>query len=152
MALRILRLRVAELMTVVAISALDFGIVLALLNVAFREVRSSSDAAWFLLLGAMPMANILAVGLIHRGSASRPFLLGFVVFGATALAFYIAVASLYPDGFLGSYLGIFLSWLPYPDSNPPWSLGLVLIASVVVLVLPQIVFALLGGVLFRKFI
>jgi hypothetical protein len=53
--------------------------------------------------------------------------------------------------YLSAYLWIFLRYLPYPHSNPPWSLGLALVASMVVLVLPQLVFAILGGALVRKF-
>jgi hypothetical protein len=110
------RLRIAEIMAVVALLALDLGIVQALLKIAFSEIRPSSDMAWLLILGALPMANILAIGLLicRRHRRGRLFLVGFVVFGAIALASYSGVASLHPDGYLSSYLWIFLRYLPYP--------------------------------------
>jgi hypothetical protein len=146
------RLRIAEIMAVVALTALDFGVGQALLKIAFSEIRPNSDTAWLLILGAVPMANILAIGLAigHSRRGGRPFLVGFAIFGAIALASYSAVATLYPDRFLNSYLWLFLRYLPYPHAKPPWSLGLVLVASAVVLGLPQLVFTILGGILLRK--
>src|SRR3954467_15960027 len=82
------RLRIAGLMALVALAALNLGVMRALLEFRTHEVQS-----W--LLGALPMANVLAVsvliGLLWPGS--RPFLGGFVAFGAVALSFYIAVES-----------------------------------------------------------
>ena len=48
-----------------------------------------------MLLGALPMANVLAVGILigQRRPGSRPFLLGFEAFGAMALALFVALAS-----------------------------------------------------------
>ena len=52
-----------------------------------------------LILGALPMANVLAVGILigQRRPGSRPFLLGFEAFGAMALALYVALASFFGD-------------------------------------------------------
>ena len=62
------------------------------------------------------MANFLVVGLLvgHRYRGSRRFLLGFEVFGTTALALYIAMAILFSRREVGVK-----SYLEYgPISNP----------------------------------
>jgi hypothetical protein len=145
------RLRIAEYTTVVAVTAVDFGMLLVFLNDAMSEDRSRSDPAWLLMLGALPMANILAVALLiaHRRHASGPFLLALVGFGVIALTGYSAIVKVYPD-VLNSYIWFFQQYLPYPYAHPPWSFGLVLLASGVVLVLPQLIFTLLCVVVVRK--
>jgi hypothetical protein len=83
---RVPRVRIAWLMIVVALAALDFG-----------AIRAMSDSwgrtSGLLGLGLLPMANVLAfaplVGLRRR--AGRGFLLGFEMFGATAMALYAGV-------------------------------------------------------------
>jgi hypothetical protein len=78
------RIPIAWVMVVTAIAALNLG-----------AIRAVSDhlgpTSGMLAIGALPMANVLAFGLLvgclHRGS--RPFLVGFEAFGALALAFYV---------------------------------------------------------------
>jgi hypothetical protein len=146
--------RLAELMVVIAITALDIAISQPLLKSAFGGAPPGPNTPWLLILGALPMANILAVGLLIglRRRGSRRFLLGFEVFGAAALAIYIALASSYPDFFLRPYILASLEFLQLSPPRPPWttpqSLRLGLLASAVVLGLPQLAFALFGGVLF----
>ena len=100
------RFRIAWVMVAVAFAALDF--------VAIRAfVDSPSPVSENLLFGALPMANVLAVGLLiaRQRPESRPFLLGFEIFGATALASYIALAFFSfpgPRGPIHSYVGIVL--------------------------------------------
>jgi hypothetical protein len=69
-------------MVLVAIAALNFGAIRAL----WYDLATgrNSNRLEVLGLGALPMANVLAVGLwINLGRrGSRPFLLGFEVFGA----------------------------------------------------------------------
>src|SRR4051812_42001478 len=97
----VLRFRIAWGMVAVAIVALDLGAI----GAAFR---SNSQVAGFLTLGALPMANVLAVGFLlgQRRPNSRSFLLGFETFGAVALVLYAAFVCLSPDleGLLGPYL------------------------------------------------
>jgi hypothetical protein len=69
-------------MAVIAIAALNLG--------AIRAVTDHLGPVSSLLAGgALPMANVMALGLVvgcvHR--RSRPFLVGFEVLGALALAF-----------------------------------------------------------------
>ncbi len=70
------RFRIAWLMVAVAIAGIDFGVIRTLL------------AELFLVMGALSMANVLVVGLLiaQQRPSSRPFLWGFEVFGAMALA------------------------------------------------------------------
>ena len=81
------RFRIAWVMVVVAVAALDFAAIRAFLG-------SKSLAADSLLLGALPMANVLALGILtgQRRPRSSPFLLGFGTFGAIALAVYVALS------------------------------------------------------------
>lgn len=143
------RLRITDSMAIVAITALEFGMFVALLRDAMTEDdRSRSGPAWYLILGALPMAYIWAVVLLmaYRRRAGGLFLLGFGGFGGMGLAGYYAMANLHPE-IIGEYLWSFLQHLPYPHAHPPWSFPLVLLASVIVLVLPQLLFALLCGVI-----
>jgi hypothetical protein len=148
------RFRVAELMVVIAITALDIVISQPLLRSVLGGAGPSRDTPWQLIVGALPMANLLAVCLLIglRRPEGRRFLWGFGVFGAAALAIYIALASSYPDFFLRPYILASLKFLPLLFPRPPWttprSLGLGLLAIAVVLGLPQLAFALLGGILF----
>jgi hypothetical protein len=90
-AVKVLRFRIVSIMLVVAIAALDFVAIRALFG--FRSLMGE-----LLILGALPMANVLAVGLAsrQRRPGTRPFLLGFVPFGAMALALYVATATSFP--------------------------------------------------------
>jgi hypothetical protein len=79
------RIRIAWAMVFTAIAALDLAAIRAVLD------RGWGPESNLLAVGALPMANVLAFGLLvgglHRGS--RPFLVGFEVIGTLALAFYI---------------------------------------------------------------
>jgi hypothetical protein len=81
------RFRIAWVMVAVAIAATNFAAIRAF-------VEYVSVLGEVLLFGALPMANVLVVGFLIglRHSGRRPFLLGFELFGAIALAFYIALS------------------------------------------------------------
>jgi hypothetical protein len=108
-----------------------------------------------MLMGCLPIGNVLAVGLLlgFRRRTSRPFLLGFELFGATALASYSIVASLFAMEVVIPYLHSVTQ--PLSDSfGRPYSLAQLLVLCSIVTVmlgLPQLVIALAGGLLFRKF-
>jgi hypothetical protein len=80
------RFHIAWGMALIAIAALDLA-----------AVRTLSDSwgrtSGFLALGVLPMANILALALLLglRPRGRRRFLLGFELFGGTALIVYAAV-------------------------------------------------------------
>ena len=109
------------------------------------------------------MATILAVGILiaQQRPGSRPFLLGFEAFGAMALALFVAVAlaSLFTDnhGLINSSL---ISYLAPVDQSIEERVGqdrpfvripIFFFAYVVMLGWPQLVFALIGGSLSRRF-
>jgi hypothetical protein len=137
------RFRIGWLMVAVAIAALNFGAIRAICAATGQFFLS-----W--VVGTLPMANVLAVGLLIAQQRPRyyPFLLGFEAFGAMALAFYIVSAS---DDFaaVAFYLKPCLD--PIEDiigPDQPFLLWPVLIsACVVMLGLPQVVCAMVGGLL-----
>ena len=140
------RIRIAMLIAVVAIPALDFGVILA------RTYTNPSG--WgddILLAGVLPMANILAVGfLVTLERRSRGFLRGFEAFGAAALTlFALDFLCGFPTTmaywkFIDSTLNNILKpdqgiiTLYHPEFWP------------LIFGLPQLVCALFGGFLFRK--
>jgi hypothetical protein len=144
------RFRIAWGMVAVAIAALDFAAIRASLE--FRE-------AVLLVLGALPMANVLAVGILiaQQRPGSRPFLLGFEAFGAMALALFITVSvtNLFFDSdmLIVCYLVPVLRLIKkiIREDQPLVFVPIVLFAYVVMLGWPQVVFALIGGFLSRRF-
>jgi hypothetical protein len=153
-AVKVPRFRIAWVMVFVAFVALNFP-----------AIRATSDSAvgGLLTMGALPMANVLAVGILVglRRPGSRPFLLGFEGFAAMALALYVALACFYgqPDGssnvyldLMGSYLGLLFELLEKSIGRHPFAFFPVLCVGMVILLgWPQVVFALIGGFLSRRF-
>jgi hypothetical protein len=134
-------------LAVIAIAALDFAVIRTL-----ADYRTATGD--LLLVGAMPMANVLAVGMLAglRSLRSRPFLLGFEAFGALALAFYLIlsiffyrVPRLYVQPVTDHLLRTFRGYGVFVCVSAICS------AAGAMLVLPQVTFALIGGFLFRKF-
>jgi hypothetical protein len=133
-------------MVVVAIAALDFA--------AIRAIYGSSEGG-LLVLGALPMAHILAVGLLisRRRPGSRPFLLGFETFGAMALALFVTWASCCDPEAVNPYLDLFLDPLEQivGQGRPFVFIPIAFFGAAVMLGWPQVVFALIGGFLSRRF-
>ena len=150
----VLRFNISWIMAFVAIAALDFGAMRLLFNSAFGlNAHLISVWGW----GALLMANILAIGLLlgSMGRASRRFIWGFEIFGATTLALYVSGASFFPEELviplmdhIGRPLVEILRDGPYLYRSGYIVLNLVL---AVVTALPQLAFALVGGFLFRNF-
>ena len=141
------RIRIAWVMVFVALAALDFTVLRAALD-------DPSPQCPLLTLGAMPMATVLAIGLLigHRRLGSRPFLLGFESFGALALALYVVLASCFPDETVGPYLGLFIDPLVKSiGQNRRLFVPIAFPGIAVMLALPQLAFALIGGSLSRKY-
>jgi hypothetical protein len=160
--------RITWLMAFVAIVALDLAAIreLDLFNDDLRFGGGPNfNRIEFLGLGALPMANILVVGLLIAlwRRKSRPFLLGFELFGAVALGVYLvhnAVWSLYRV----AYLWPIVPWVmillkPLNEvlrifgGGDILSYHIIFHNSVVMiwLALPQVAFALIGGFLTRGF-
>jgi hypothetical protein len=139
--MKVPRFRIAWIMVAVAIAALDFWAI---------------DTDVVFLLGALPMANVLAIGILilQRRPGSRPFLLGFVAFGAIAFAIYIGLANGgMHDDLLMPYFLVFTGVFERiaGRDRPFVFIPLLCFGTVVMLCGPQIVFALIGGFLSRRF-
>jgi hypothetical protein len=143
------RFPIVWVMVFVALAALEFGAIRAVTD--YRGATRDS-----LVVGALPMANFLVVGLLigHRRRGSRRFLLGFELFGATALTLYIAMAILFTDELGQSYLEPAIKPLRATIGRTGWTTSRLLIAYFMLSLwacLPQLAFALIGGFLSRNF-
>jgi hypothetical protein len=136
-------------MVAVAIAAFDFAAARAMLAPGWDH------AGGWLTFGALPMANVLLICLLiaHRRPRSRPFLLGFEVFGTTALAVYVVLVY----GFEKEVLIPYANLLVNPLEKTLWGYGPIVLepilycVGVLMLCLPQVALALLGGFLSRTF-
>jgi hypothetical protein len=150
---RLPRFRIAWLMVAVVIAALDFGAIRAFLDP--RMNGPGRPPGILLLLGALPMANVLAVGVLigQRRPGSRPILLGFETFGAMALAAFVALAICFPREVVIPYLHPLIRVLEQNigRDRPLVFMPVLLVGSIVMLGLPQLAVALLGAFLFRRY-
>jgi hypothetical protein len=136
--------RIAWVMVFVALAALNFAV--------FRTAADAHSITGILFaMGAMPMATVLAIGLIigYRRHGSRPFLLGFESFGAMAFALFAVPAAFSGEKVLDFYIGIFID--PLSKIIGPDRPLIHIPVAYVVLGLPQLAFALTGGFLSRKY-
>jgi hypothetical protein len=141
------RFRISTIMVVVAVVALDFGMIRAMPVIGPPTIV-------LLVLGALPMANVLPVVLLsgHRRPENRPFRQGFVLFGAMALALYVAMTLTFPLEIVSLVTPLSVYLMKTIGSDPPLLLfANQAFALVVMMVLPQVVFALIGGFLFQRF-
>ena len=85
--MRLPRFRIAWVMLFVAVAAINFAGVRAALG-------SRGPTHGLLAIGALPVASVLAMGLLagRRRPDRHAFLLGFTTFGAVALALYLFLA------------------------------------------------------------
>jgi hypothetical protein len=139
------RFRISSVMAFIAVAAIDFVVAMALIG--FRTPMDD-----LLLLGALPMANVLFIIMLRgRGRPeSRPFLPGLEVFGATALVLFVLLASVSPHRVLGTYLGPMANAVtyylgPYGDAV---RISVLCTAAAAMLVVPQLAFAVVGCLLF----
>jgi hypothetical protein len=147
---RMLRFYIAWVMVAVGIAAFDVAVIRAILD-------SLSPRGEDLLVGVLPIVNVLAVGLLigKQRPASRSFVLGFELFGAVALASYVALALLLPGpgGPLFSYVSLLLNPIVaiIGRDRPFVFVPIACSALVAILGLPQLAFALIGGFLSRSY-
>lgn len=144
--MRLPRHTIASVMRIVFFVALNLA--------AIRALLQYDNLIAGLLLCSLPMTNLLVIGLVlglpsHRG---RRFFLGFETSGVMAMALFAALAFFHGSAFNGyfSVLDKLLWWITGGDPvflpDP--------IAALIVMVwlsLPQVAFALAGGVLANKF-
>jgi hypothetical protein len=142
------RFRIAWLMVAVAVAAVDFAATRAALSHLFDGAR---ETALLLLLGTLPMANVLAVGVLIAcpRPTSRPFLLGFEIFGALALTVYVVLMTFQRQAlilYIYYFDGAILSGHYMPsvvEFSIEFSVALVLLN------LPQVAMAFIAGLFFR---
>jgi hypothetical protein len=162
---KLLRFRIAWATLLIALAALNLDAIREWSHITSKTLNLASTApagldrarflttlvrADLLAMGALPMGNILAVSLmIHRRRRDSPFLLGFEAFGATALTVYVAVASYITFGQFWSCLNVVLG--PHRNIFGPTPTAAVHFIFAVMFVLPQLAFALIGGLIFRRF-
>jgi hypothetical protein len=142
-AVRRIRCPIAGMMAVVALAALDCAAVRSPLS--GRPLTET-----LLLLGGLPMANVLAFGLLPlllerpgRG-ACRPCLVGFETVGWSVLLLYASCAFYHPEALRGGVVRALASLSAL--GNPAF-----LAAAAAALLSPQLSLALLGGWLNRRF-
>ncbi len=146
--MKVARFRIAWGMVGIAIAALDFAVIRAMLR--YPEIG-------FFVLGALPMVNVLVVGTLvaQQRPGNRPFLLGFAVSGAMVLALFVALMILdqNQDGPISYYLSLLYVFLEKAVGLDRPYVRIPLECSVVVgmLTAPQVAFALIGGFLSRRF-
>jgi hypothetical protein len=156
---RVPRFRIAWVMFAVAIAALNFGV----LRACF-DSPSPWSGSELLLFGALPMANLLGVGLLiaQQRPKCRPFLLGFETFGAAGLALYVALTIFSIDNsvmstscgdVISSYLKPVLDRTEAAVGREQEFLLTSVLGCVAAAMLgwPQLAFALIGGFLSRRF-
>jgi hypothetical protein len=146
------RFSIGGLMTWVLILAVDFAAVRFLVTVS--EV--AGRLAVLLLVGALPMANLLAFGLLRLFSrrpatGAKPlFWRGFVVCGAVAFLLFVACAVLATDALFGAVDRITWPFQPRNGVLTPLT-ALVPLGALLLLVAPQLIPALFGGWFNRRF-
>jgi hypothetical protein len=151
------RITIGWMMAIIVIAAIDLA--------AIRGIDGTSTLIGALIvLGSMPMASILVLGIpsLVRGFSGRgkihPFLTGFEAVGWTVLLVYTGGAVLLPVSVAGlvelvvGALLIFLGFdiLSVQTRVPAWELFL-LILCLLILLLPQLALALVGGWVNRLF-
>ena len=130
-----------------SISTLMFVVLVIAFNLyAGGPFYGPNGMEWLALLssGAVPMASILAVGLVvllkkpSGPPGGRRFLSGFETFGAAALFFYIACALLFPEAIHRKLADLLMRFIWTGRPLFSWSL-------MALCLLPQLLVALLGG-------
>jgi hypothetical protein len=156
------RFRISWLMGCVALVALNFGVMRLLDDLGHREfARTHTDRFLHVtqnwVVGGLPMLNtlgiVLVIGLRRRGS--HGFVWGFVLFGAIALALYVAAVGFYFDEFEQAARDLLRPIVvALTDGQMVLSaerfLLLIFIAAATFF-LPQLAVALIGGFLFLLF-
>jgi hypothetical protein len=134
------------MMLIVVIAALDFSVIRA-------ELENDSPVGGRLLLFALPMANALAIALLMGRifPDDRSFIVGFVVCGAIAMVPYIVLATSIPDEAVAFFANRAVRLLESWTDNPWLFMPAIALGYLLLVVSPQLLVALIGGVLFRKF-
>lgn len=150
--MKVPRFRIGRLLAIVAIAALNFAAIRPFFSESVPPITYPNAV---LILGILPMANVLAVGVLvcHRRPECHSFVWGLEAFGAAAMAAFFVWASFHAEGSLMSYLNFL--FLPLRQIGRSWPSIYSIpfcdyVLAAFVLGLPQLAFALIGGLLFHK--
>jgi hypothetical protein len=149
------RFRITWLMVFVAIAALNFGAIRFWYQLRLDR-NTVNNWVEVLTYGTLPMANLLAVGIMIglRRPETRPFLWGFEAFGATALAFFVPLAYLYTEEMVQPYFLWVLRLRSLQRTvnhfSPVVRVPIFYSIATLLVGLPQLAFAIIGGLLSRK--
>ena len=131
-------------------------IVAAVDCMAFRSVESRSGLDWpfdMIVPCALPMLNVLAIGFASSlgRPGRRPFLRGFLLGGSIAVAAMIALVSLKREWIIDRLAVTFAPLLPdmSEDAYPVYLAVAQFVLMPAIFLLPQMLFALVGGVVGR---
>jgi hypothetical protein len=138
------RFSIAWVMTVIVIAAVD--------SAAFPWLlMTNSVICWLLILGSIPMASILMFGIpsMARGFFGRggiqPFLVGFERVGWTILLIYTGGAILLPQS-VSKTTDLFSEFILKSVLRlDAYDTLYNLVSTILILLLPQLVAALIGG-------
>lgn len=134
------RFSIARLMFVVLVVALDFGIIRARVGPPRLFSMPSNE---LLLIGALPMANVLGIGLAYLLAGRRdpgprrPALVGFLRLGLAGWLAFVLCSILAPRGTIGAFRGGIAALGLAPALEFAWF-------ATLVLALPQLALAGLG--------
>ncbi len=141
------RFSISSLMAVVLLVALDCMAI----NIFLSRPLFPASLSELIFFGALPMANLLAIGLFRLWKErngrvrTRPNLVGFEVFGGIALLLFFVCIWVAPDS-LHDRVGVFLRSLSLRPGDP-----LLFAGAVVILLLPQLALASVGGWLVSRY-
>lgn len=151
-----LRFPISGLMAAVAAVALNFAVIRW-----FDENSPNGLPYLFFACGVMPMASFLILAAVFsaprllRGDRLPSFVLGFEGVGWVMVFAFITWCSLAPTRLMGAVELIAVHIRPdfsgYLVDSPRWvAIGLELGFGIVIFSLPQLIVALIGGLLARK--
>jgi hypothetical protein len=153
----VLQFRIIWLMIFIAIAALNFGAIRAWYQLR-PDGNGVNNTVEVLTYGTLPMANLLAVGIIIglRRPETRPFLWGFAAFGTLALVFFMPLAYFYTEEVVQPYILWFLRIRSVQKTvkdnfSPAVRIPIFYSIAALLVVLPQMAIALIGGFVFRRF-
>jgi hypothetical protein len=144
------RFSIAGIMVAAAIAALNLTALRFLLEDAAPPAYRS-EAVEVLCVGVPPMASLLALGALilyrRRAGQEKPhtFLPGFEIFGTAALLLFVALACYAPREVV-DYLRPLLDLLERSIGRAsPLFIPVIIATVALILTLPQLAFALMGG-------
>jgi hypothetical protein len=144
------RFTIATLAFVVVLLALDFAWMRVLLPI--RGFSVFGFAAQGFDVGVLPMANLLVLSLylrLSRRERPHPFLVGFELCGLGAVLAYMAWCWADPKTVANLIMTLYRAWWLWKPLSP--SDPYLLVVAAISFTVPQLLVAMLGGLMTRYF-